>query len=402
METAEEVHFDPYDPRVTEDPYPFYALLRAHAPVYRNEERDFWALSRHADVVRAWVDEARYSSANGNSIEPVSWGPNAHKYASLLAMDPPMHTRVRRAVTGFFGSRGIARLQPAVHTLVHSLLQELRGRDSAGSLNSFDFIRDFADRLPMRVLCLLMGVEERDHARLQALADAQVRRDPGAHDAPVRAIEATLELIAYFDELVRRRRHRPCEDLVSHLLAPAPGEQRVTGEEIVAFLNTLAAAGNDTVIQLLGNAWYWASRHPAQRRRALDGDIEGWVEETLRFDPPNRFAARTLVEDTVLHGVAVPAGARILLLPGSANRDPAAFPDPHRYDLSRKSPDKVSFGAGRHRCLGARLARLEARVALGAMAGLVADYEVDESAAERVTAAEARGFLSLPTVVRWR
>ena len=396
MDTAEKVHYDPYDALVCADPYPHYARLRSSAPVYRNEERDFWALSRHADVMHALLDETRFSNANGNSIEPASWGPNAFKYASVLAMDPPLHTRVRSAVTGFFGNRRTARLEPVVRSAVRTCLDELTDRES------FDFVRDFVDKFPIRVLCHLMAGEEADPEMIHGLADGVVERGSGTDDAPIRAIEATLQLMAYFEELVERRRRTPGDDLISYLLSvPGPGE-KITGEEIVAFLNLLAAAGNDTVIQLLGNAWYWAGRHPDQRRLALAGNIDGWVEETLRFDTPNQFAARTAVEDIELHGVVIPAGARVLLLPGAANRDADVFVDPDRYDLTRQSPGKITFGGGRHRCLGARLARLQARVALGAMAAELADYEIDQAAARRVTAAEARGFLSLPTTVRRR
>ncbi|CAM3747330.1 cytochrome P450 [Kibdelosporangium persicum] len=394
MRIAEKVHYDPYDENVRADPYPVYARLRAAAPVYHNSQLDFWAVSRHADVTAFLLDGDRFSNANGNSIEPASWGPNAYKYASVLAMDPPMHTRVRSAVTTFFGSRRIASLEPAVGRMVRDLLDEVPDR--------FDFVADFVDRFPMRVLCLLIGVPENDHGLIQELADKVVERENGTHDAPIAAIEATLALMEYFGGLIEIRGRAPADDLVSHLLAISGPGQKVSPEEIVGFLNLLTAAGNDTVIQLLGNAWYWAWRHPSQRELAFAGNISGWVEETLRFDTPNQFAARMAVVDIERHGVVIPAGAKVLMLPGSANRDPDVFADPDRYDVTRLSPAKVTFGTGRHRCLGVRLARLQARVALRELVSRFSDYDIDTSGLRRVAAAEARGFLHLPTAVTRR
>jgi cytochrome P450 len=394
MRIAEKVDYDPYDEGVRLDPYPVYARLRATAPVYHNSRLDFWAVSRHTDVTAFLLDGDRFSNANGNSIEPASWGPNAYKYASVLAMDPPMHTRVRSAVTTFFGSRRIASVEPAIGRMVRALLDEVPDR--------FDFVADFVDRFPMRVLCLLIGVPDEDHGLIQSLADKVVERENGTHDAPIAAIEATLGLMEYFKDLIERRERTPANDLVSHLLAVSGPGQKVSPEEIVGFLNLLTAAGNDTVIQLLGNAWYWAWRYPSQRERAFAGNISGWVEETLRFDTPNQFAARMAVVDVERHGVVIPAGAKVLMLPGSANRDPDVFADPDRYDLTRPSPVKVTFGAGRHRCLGARLARIQARVALRELVGRFGDYDIDADGVRRVAAAEARGFLNLPTTVTRR
>jgi cytochrome P450 len=389
------VQYNPYDPAVHADPYPVYARLRDEAPVYRNDDLDFWALSRHADVAAAYLDVSRFSNVNGNTIEPASWGPNAWRYASVLGMDPPRHTRVRVPVYRAINQR-LRGLEPAVRELVRARL------DAALTSDTFDFVNDFAATFPVDVMSLVIGFPVEDRDLIRRFADAVVAREEGSHDVPIVALEATLELMDYCGELVARRRKERGDDLVSRVLDDVDGGAGITDEELVAFLNLLVAAANDTIIQLLGQAWFWASRHPRQREIAFSGEIGGWIEETLRFDNPNQFAARTAVTDIELHGTVIPADGRVLLLTGSANRDPSVFADADEYDLRRNTSDKVSFGNGRHFCLGARLTRLEARVALEELVARVADYDVDESGARMVVMAEARGFAALPTTVRLR
>jgi cytochrome P450 len=389
------VHYNPYDPATHADPYPVYAQLRAEAPVYRNDELDFWALSRHADVAAGYLDHTRFSNVNGNTIEPASWGPNAWRYASVLGMDPPRHTNVRMPVYRALNQR-LSTLEPAVRELV-------RGRlDAVLPAGGFDFVTDFAATFPIDVMMLVIGIPAGDRELIRRLADAVVTREEASHDVPIVALEATLELVEYYTDLVARRRRERGDDLVSRVLDDMDSGGGITEEELVAFLNLLTAAANDTIIQLLGQAWYWASRYPRQREIAFAGEIGGWIEETLRFDNPNQFAARTAAVDIELHDTVIPAGGRVLLLTGSANRDAAVFPDSDDYDLRRNTANKLSFGNGRHFCLGARLTRLEARVALEELVARVAGYEIDEPGARMVVMAEARGFAALPTWVRLR
>lgn len=396
MSASATVHYDPYGEQVCDDPYPIYARMRAEAPVYRNEKRDFWALSRHADISAAFLDSTRFSNANGNSLEPASWGPNAYRWASVLAMDAPRHTRIRGALARFFNPRRPELLAPMVRARVGESL------DRALARGHFDFVGEFAETFPIHVLSALIGIPDDDRPDMHALAANVVHRDEGAHDAPIAAIQATLRLMDYFTELVARRRRDGYagDDLIGHLLREDGPGGAVADDEIVAFLNLLLAAGNDTVVQLLGNCWYWAWRHPDQREMAFRGEISGWIEETLRFDTPNQFAARTAMTDIALHGTVIPAGGRVLLLPGSANRDPAAIDDPDRFDIRRNTYAKRTFGVGRHFCLGAGLARMQATIALTELTRRIADYDIDPAETVRVPSAEARGFVSLPTTVR--
>jgi cytochrome P450 len=396
------VSYSPYDPAIHADPYPVYAWLRAEHPVYRNEELDFWALSRHADVSAAFSDTKRLSNANGNSIEPASWGPNACRYASILAMDTPDHTRVRGRIARFFGTLRIATIETYARNIIRAeLSQALRHTE-------FDFISNFTERFPARVLSELLGISESDRDEIQRLTELIVERPEGSHDIPAEAIKATLTLMELIRKMIADRRRESRDDLISALMDGSDATQisstgkSVSEDEAAALLNLIISAGADTVMQLLGNAWYWAWRNPDQSELAFAGNVPGWIEETLRYDTPSQLAARTAVEDIDIHGTVIPAGGRVLLLPGAANRDGTVFRDPDRYDLTRDTSAKVTFGGGRHICLGVRLARLEARIALEELTAVIADYDIDESGARRVTSAEARGFAALPTTVRLR
>ncbi|RJL31702.1 cytochrome P450 [Bailinhaonella thermotolerans] len=388
------LRYSPFDYAVHEDPYPIYARLREEAPLYRDEELGFWALSRHADVVAAFRDSETYSSANGVSLEPTAWGPHAHRTMSFLAMDHPRHTRMRALVSRGFTVRRVRDLEPRIRELT------LRHLEPALEKGSFDLIADFAGKLPMDVICELMGVPGADRDELRALADVVVHREEGLNDVPPAGMEASLRLVAYFEELIAERRRVPRDDLTSALLRAEIDGDRLTDRDVIAFLFLMVVAGNETTTKLLGNAWYWAWRNPDQRAAAFAGAIDPWIEETLRYDTSSQSIARTPTRDLELYGSRVPAGEPMVLIVGSANRDPRVFPDPDRYDLTRDTSQLVSFGSGRHFCLGASLARLEARVALTELVRRVRTYDIDPEGARRVHSANVRGFATLPTTVK--
>ena len=384
--------FDPYDYGFHEDPYPTYAWLRRDAPLYRNDELGFWALSRHADVLAAFRDSTRFSSADGVSLDPAATGPHASKVMSFLAMDDPRHFRMRSLVTKGFTPRRVQALEERVREITREHL------DAALSSDSFDFIDDLAGKVPMDVVSELLGVPVADRAELRRLADLVVHREDGVLDVPAAASDASLQLIVYYLALIEDRRRQRRDDLTSALLDV--GE--LTDEELCAFLFLMVVAGNETTTKLLGNAWYWGDLHPSEKAKAFAGGIAPWVEETLRFDASSQVLARTCAEDVVLHDRQIPAGDRVLLLVGSANRDERVFPDPDVYDLDRDTSALLSFGNGTHFCLGASLARLEARIVLEELVGLVRGYQVDHAGIERVHSVNVRGFAHLPTTVARR
>ena len=390
--------YSPYAYEVHEDPYPVYARLRAEAPLYRNDELDFWALSRHADVLAAFRDVDRFSNAYGVSLDPSAFGPDAHRFMSFLALDPPRHTRMRSLVGKGFTPTKVARLEDRIREIALSHLKPALER------GSFDFIGDFAGKLPMDVISELVGVPVADRAEIRRLADRVVHRDDGVFDVPPSGVEAALTLTGYYQAMVNDRRASPRDDLTSALLEAEIDGDRLDDPEIVAFLFLMVVAGNETTTKLLGNAWYWAWRHPEQGRKALaDAErVNDWVEETLRFDTSTQMLLRVARCPLDIHGTSVAEGDRVLLLLGSANRDEAVFADPDRYDLDRDTSRLISFGGGRHFCMGAPLARLEARIGLTEMIKRVGSYAIDPDGIERVHSINVRGLAALPTTVTLR
>ncbi len=398
MAPAAQICYSPFDYAVHEDPYPFYARLRDEAPLYRNDELGFWALSRHADVSAAFRDHATFSNSHGVSLEPSAWGPQAHRTMSFLALDPPRHTRMRALVSKGFTPRRVKEMADGIRALAR------RHLEPALDKREFDFVADFAGLLPMDVISEMMGVPEADRAEVRRLADLVVHREEGLNDVPPAGMEAALTLVGYYQDMVAERRRRPSGDLTSALLDAEIDGDRLDDTEIIAFLFLMVVAGNETTTKLLANALYWGSLNPEQAAKPF-GDparVDDWGEETLRYDTSSQMLARLVARDVELHGRRVPAGDRMLLLVGSANRDPRVFPDADVYDLDRDTSRLVSFGGGRHFCLGANLARLEARIALGELVRRVASYEVDHERAERVHSVNVRGFAALPVRVEVR
>jgi cytochrome P450 len=395
------VRLDPYDYAFQEDPYPVYAWLREHEPLHHNPDRGLWALTRHADVADALRTEGTYSNSHGVAIERSAWGPDAHKVMSILGMDPPRQKRLRSLVSRGFTPRRVHDLLPRV--------QELTDRYLARCLDvgEFDWITDFAGLLPMDVISELMGVPEEDRAEVRRLADVVVHREDGMDDVPPAGVDASLWLAAYYQDLVTARRRRPAEDLTSALLAAEVDGDRLTDEDVIAFLFLMVVAGNETTTKLLGHALFHLTRHPEQLEAvwAEEELVAPWVEETLRYDTSSHLLARYLLRDVELHGRVAPAGSQLLLCLGSANRDERVFDRPDAYDVLRPREELdrlLSFGGGRHFCLGANLARLEARVALTALVRSVRRIDVDHDRCVRVHSLNVRGFASVPTTVEAR
>lgn len=388
--------YDPFDYRVHEDPYPVYAWMRRHAPLYYNEERDFWALSRHADVVAALKNPALFSNRNGISLESELWGPDAVKTSFFLAMDPPDHGAHRSLVSGAFTPRRVAALEPRIRELARTRLGPLR--DQPG----FDFAADYAAGLPNDVVCEMLGVPAADWDMIRADTDQLNQRDDGSEQRGEKSVAAALRLAYYFVSLVGELRRHPGDDLTSALVQAEVSGVKLTEAQIVAFLFLVISAGNESTGKTIGNAWHNGWLCPDIQQKGLNGRAADWAAETLRYDSASQMTARTLTEDTVIHGIQLTAGARVAILPASGNRDERVFPDPERFDMDRDTSKLISFGHGPHHCIGSALARLEMRIALEEIGALVSGYEIDMARARRVHSPHQRGFASLPCVVSHR
>ncbi len=404
--TDEPPELDPYDYDFHEDPYPYYKRLRDEAPLYHNDKLGFWAVSRHADVLHGFRNSATLSNRDGVSLDPVSRGPHAAKTMSFLAMDDPAHLRLRTLVSKGFTPRRIRELEPRVTELavrhLDVMLERVRSGDRGNPVSTVDYVSEFAGKLPMDVISELMGVPETDRDRIRSMADGVMHREDGVTDVPPEAVEAAINLIVYYQDMIAERRKKPTEDLTSALLAADIDGDRLTDEEVLGFMFLMVIAGNETTTKLLANAAFWGHRYPGQLAPVYAdlSRVPLWVEETLRYDTSSQILARTVSGELTLHGTVVPEGDVLLLLPGSAHRDERVFENPDDYLIGREIGSKLmSFGSGAHFCLGAHLARMEARVALTELLKRIRGYEVDESRAVRVHSSNVRGFAELPIAV---
>lgn len=393
------LNFDHYDHALQDDPYPTYARLRDEAPLYHNEEHDFWVISRHADVREAFRVDDVYSNKMGVTLDKSAWNENAHIVMSFLGMDPPQQTRLRKLVSRGFTPKRVAAMEPQIARISQHYL------DRALALGErFDWITDFAGKFPMDVISELLGVPEQDRDEVRRLADLLVLREDGLRDVPKAGMDASMELFGYFADLLAARKSEPADDLVTALLLAEDEGDRMTDSELTAFLFLMVVAGNETTTKLLGNAVASISLHPEQRDAVFADPalIPAWIEETLRYEASSQLLARQTLKDVTIDGVTCPAGAKVLFNIGAANHDHAVFTDAEEFNLFRDRGElakHVAFGGGRHFCLGANLARLEATVALQQLVERCSSIEPVPGEAKRFYSANVRGYASLPVTV---
>jgi cytochrome P450 len=390
------MELNPFSHEFHDDPYPLYRWLRDHAPLYRNDALDFWALSRFQDVRDASLDWATYSSAEGTTLERVD--PRLFEARPMMIfLDPPRHDRLRKLVSRAFTPRRLAALEPFVRTTVGRLLDRLVQQGGG------DFVKELSMPLPMDVIFTLLGVPEGDRHWLRERMDLSLERDRDTPVIPQRALVAMAEMMQFWVEFVAELRKRPNDGLVAALLdAEVKGDDgapsRLTDGEVVGFCSLLGAAGNETVTKLLANACVLFARYPDEYDKIRNDPalIPDAVEEALRHTTPSQYQGRVCTRDVEWYGRTVPEGSRILLLTGAANRDEREFPDPDRFDVSRRPESHLALGYGVHFCLGASLARLESRVALEEFSRRFPRIGVDESRCVRVHMSNVHGYESVP------
>ena len=381
------VEYDPF--LFYEDPYPVYRRLRDEAPVYLNRERSIWVLSRFDDVQRAGRDWHTFSSAEGVDIDDSRLGPG-----SFLDADPPRHDELRKILHADFAPASLGRLEPLIAAKVDALVGTLIEREQV------DLVGELARRLPVSVVCDLLGAPAEDHAQLEAWYAGMLHREPGRPEVTDVAEHATREIRRYIVDAVTERLRSPRGDLFG-TIAAAHGEGRLSIDEVDGMCRLLLLAGVHTTSSLIANALMLLEGRPDERR-ALGADparIPDAIEELLRYLAPVQSGARVTTEEVEIHDVSVPRGERILLLWASANRDERRFPDPDVLDLERRPLRNVAFGEGIHFCLGAPLARLEARIAFEALFTRIREYEIVGPVERHFTFLE-RGIARLPAVVQ--
>lgn len=391
------INFDHYDHALQDDPYPTYARLREEAPLYHNEEHDFWVMSRHSDLHKAFRTDDTFSNKMGVSLDPSAWNESAYLVTSFLGMDPPEQTRLRKLVSRGFTPKRVADLEPRIREISDQYL------DAAVAKGEFDWIGDFAGKFPMDVISEMLGVPVADRDEVRKYADLLVVREDGLRDVPAAGFEAAGWLFKYYADLIAERKQNPSDDLVSALINAEDEGQRMTDEELTAFLFLMVVAGNETTTKLLGNAVANLSAHPDQRE-AVYGDpslIEPWIEETLRYEASSQLLARLTIKDFTIGGVTCPAGSKLMFNIGAANHDHEVFTNAEEFDILRDKAElskHIAFGGGRHFCLGANLARLEAKIALERLIEKTSSIEVNGDP-KRFYSANVRGYASLPVKV---
>jgi hypothetical protein len=384
------VELNPFSWEFHEDPYPTYAALRDEAPAYYNEALGFWALSRHTDVLRAFKDWQTFSNSEGVALEAFS--KEAWRTMSFLAMDPPLHDGLRGLVNKAFTPRRVRGFEPRIRELANAYL------DLFPADGCVDFMEGFAGKLPMDFISEMIGVPKEDRNMVRRWVDAVLHREEATVEVPQHAVEASLQLLQYYQAHVDQRRKQPVDDLLGALMAAEIDGRRLSDKELLSFLFLLGVAGNETTTKLLGNALYAAHSFPAQHQKVVDNRdlIPGWVEETARFDNSSQLVYRTLARDIELHGRRLPKGERVALLIGAANRDERVFERPDAFDVERDCSESLSFGRGIHFCLGANLARMEGRVCWEEILKRYPRFEIDEAGMVRAHSGNVRGFVKLP------
>jgi cytochrome P450 len=395
--------FDPYSETFFEDPWEVYRWMRDEAPVYHHPELGFYALSRYDDCVEVHRDHRSYSSTRGVTLDQLrsaAFGSTVERTGSIIMMDPPEHERMRKLVNRAFTARSIAGWEPVALRVICSFLDDLAG---AGS---FDVVRDLSGPFPIEVISEILGVPEADRQQLRHWADALLEREVGNPFPPDSAMEAAVAFFAYMHDLVVERRAHPGTGMIDDLIAvevstDGGGSERLDDLDVAYFTALLTAAGAETVTKLVGNGVMTFAEHPDQQA-ALIADpslVASAVEEVLRWRAPSQYQGRFSVADREFHGVTIPAGNPVLIVTGAANRDPRAYQDPDRFDITRDQPMPISFGHGIHYCIGAHLARLEGRIAFDELYRRWPGLRVDLDGIRYVHMTNVAGPSSVPVYV---
>ncbi len=393
---SQAVHWDPYNPEYFKEPYPIFRRLREQAPLYYNEEHGFYAVSRHAEVEQALRDHETYSAARGTVLEIIK--ANVKMPECLFNFqDPPIHTAYRQLLQRAITPKRMAALEGKMRTLCAQLLDPYVGT------SGFDFIADLGAKMPMKVICDLLGIPEEDHEAVRQSGDDRLRTEVGK---PLQFdVSRNLEGADYNEYIEWRTKH-PSDDMMTELVQaefkdPSGRVRKLQRDELLAIVNLVAGAGNETTNRLIGWLGVELAAHPDQRRQVRENPklIPQTIEETLRYQAPAPTIGRCTLRDVVVHGQTLPAGSIVLLLAGSANRDDRRYVDGDRYDVHREARPHLSFGFGVHACIGAQLSRIEGRVALDEVLKRFPEWHVDHERAELAQTTIVRGWETLPVFI---
>jgi cytochrome P450 len=397
VSAASDVYFDPYDVELNADPYPMFRRLREEVPLYHNEQHDFYALSRFADVDDALVDFQTFSSAKGAILELIKANIDIPS-GVLLFEDPPLHDIHRKLLSRMFTPRKINELESKIREFCAHSLDPLVGT------GRFDFVADLGAQMPMRVIGMLLGVPEEFQEAARDRANANLRTGAGK---PMDATAENMMNGEFFGQFIDWRAQHPSDDIMTELLHVEFEDEtgtvrRLRRDELLTYISVVSGAGNETTTRLIGWTGKVLAEHPDQRR-ALAADrslIPAAIEELLRYEPPAPHVARYVTRDVEYYGRRVPEGSVIMMLIGAANRDHRQFPpDGDVFDIRRETHQHLTFSVGTHYCLGSALARLEGRIALEEILKRFPEWDVDLSECKLSPTSTVRGWETMPAVL---
>ncbi|BCO34422.1 cytochrome P450 [Mycobacterium heckeshornense] len=397
VSATSDVYFDPYNVELNADPYGMFRRLREEAPLYYNEQHDFYALSRFADVDRALVDYETFSSARGAILELIKANIEIPP-GVIIFEDPPLHDVHRKLLARMFTPRKINALEPKIREFCATCLDPLIGSDR------FDFVADLGAQMPMRVIGMLLGVPEEDQEAARDFANAQMRTEEGK---PMKAAMDGMVSGEFFAQYIDWRAEHPSDDIMTELLNVEFEDEkgvwrRLTREELLTYVSVVSGAGNETTTRLIGWTGKVLAEHPDQRRELVENPtlIPRAIEELLRFEPPAPHVARYVTRDVEWYGQTVPEGSVMMMLIGAANRDHRQFPpDGDVFDIHREPRQHLTFSVGTHYCLGSALARLEGRIALEEILKRFPEWDVDLTNARLSPTSTVRGWESMVAVI---
>jgi cytochrome P450 len=390
---ARDLYYDPFDIEIDKDPHPLWKRMRDEVPLYHNERYGFYALSRWDDVEKALVDWDGYRSGRGSTLEIILANIEIPP-GMILFEDPPIHDAHRGLLSRVFTPKRMNALEGKVREFCARTL------DPHVGTGGFDFIADLGAVMPMRTIGMLLGIPEQDQEAIRDRLDEGLRIPEGGEIPKGEYLGTGDDMFASY---IDWRAEHPADDLMTELLMaefedPTGTVRRLTRQEVLTYVGLLAGAGNETTTRLIGWTGKLLAEH-ADQRRAVKADpslVPQAIEEVLRYEAPSPVQARTLSHEVEHYGRTLPAGAIVLLLNGSANRDERRFADADTFDIHRSIHHHLSFGFGIHFCLGAALARLEGRVALEEVLKRWPDWDVDWDNVKQAHTPTVRGWEKLP------
>jgi len=393
--------YDPFNPELIADPYPFYERLREEHPVHYNERKDFYVLSRYDDIYRALRKPRIFSSAQGltpekDEISKLGIPP------TFIMMDPPDHTRLRRLITKAFTPDTVKALEPKIRSFVVERVEAMKAKAADGA--TLDLIPEIASPLPTMVVADILGVPPEDREKFDPWSDAITSASADFTLDVNNAIGAVQGLVTYFGGMCQARRANPTGDMISKLTQAEVDGETLTDWDILGFCFVMIAGGNDTTSNFIGNSTEQLDKYPDQRREMIENPacIPNATEELLRIESVVQGLSRTTTEDVEYYGTTIPAGSKVHNLYASGNRDPRHWgDDADELDIHREIDKHLSFAQGPHFCIGAHVARLMIRIYFEEMAARIGEnYEVDWDNAERRKSGFTRGYTKLPIRIK--